>query len=674
LTGYYFSGEKVFSGKHHEGDFTLIDTLITDNSDIISSNSDGWTVIYDPDGKKPPVEFKAEIKDLADISIFNNNDLIGFKDSSGFSVWTKSGEHYISLSGQKKAPTQLKQLPSKSWLLSEKGNGGFHFASIYSEHGEKISDIGTCVDLFDGALETEDQKIIIRAGSNIIRTYTLKGELEVELKASTSLNNDIKMLAQTEGAINDALLKSTDIYKFQHYFTPFGDNKEVAYSKENSKELVGQDPKRTDIKLWSFFYRPNRNRVRHLFSKQYRKISLIEERLDTEIEDTKESANSLRKLVKIRKKWAFSLLIISLIIAPFGLGVMLWGDVLLKEQLIDTDISSQTLGKLLLGASLLLATLSIFPCFSAAKSGAKEAETKDLQVGMIESLLGHAKSVKKKIVNYRNELKSQIPTLTNKLVYSDSEATDLISDKISGKVRKIAMSECGLEEDDLTGEDLPEYLSEWAILQAPDDEVMAMLDKDNRNAFRITRDNSFIFAIQHIQFIFPGRNKLDTFSCYYDVIRDKIYGKSAHAFFYRDVTNVSKRDTHRQHFKDIFGKALGASEITLSVASGDNITVTIRNEETVEQIREKIESHRDDAGEDRSGLQARIREIDLHDDLSEEEREEEKEALREELELLEISEDEQLTDPGLTLQLEKANKLIAHIRKQLRELKELNEA
>jgi len=677
LSAYNFAGSKIFTGEAHDQPFTLIQLMEGDDGSkkLLSSNPDGRILLHDLLGKDQTIKFDANISSARDIVLFENGGLIGFLEPSGLSIWDKRGNRKITFAALKYAPKQVKQLPSGRWVLSHpvpnsKESGR---AYLYSEDGEKIGDIGESSDLFSGVLETNDGKIIVKSNEPVLAQYSPKAELVVSYSEQSEVVSCSVELVKIRNKLITEMEGEPDVYKFSHFLRPpFQHDKKnprrTAYIEDDPKKgLRGEDSRRTDRKLWSFFYRPNIMQIGRFFSSEFRKISVAQESLEKATDELDKRKSDLELSAGKSKTWGIAVLLLSFVVGLTGLLIGFLEQPLdLRSLLEENGVNSgEVMQSLLLGggSGIALSVLFILP---GVRKKRKSATRIGLQIALLADIQEYASATKKQIVDIRSNLLRQVATLKNGRVYSDIEVQGLLAKKIATKVRKVALEECGLDEEDLTGEGLPEYLNEWALLQ-PKSSILNMVDADNLDAFWVARDREPLFAVQHIQFIFPGKNKLDTFSCFYDVIKDKLYGKSAHAFFYRDVTNVMKRDVPREvAFSE---DEMHATEVTLSVASGENITVTIRNEETNEQIHKHVEGQRDDLKSNEESIRRAFEDIDSNPNLTPEEREEEKAAYEQLWNTDGESEDDSI-DPGLTMQLERADKLISHIRKQLRELKE----
>ncbi len=92
--------------------------------------------------------------------------------------------------------------------------------------------------------------------------------------------------------------------------------------------------------------------------------------------------------------------------------------------------------------------------------------------------------------------------------------------------------------------------------------------------------------MQFIQFIFLTKDKIDVFTIYYDFITDKTVGKEAHTFYYKDVTNISKREVGRPATFTVDASGnFEATEIVMAVSSGQEIRLTVLNDDSLSSLK-----------------------------------------------------------------------------------------
>jgi len=185
------------------------------------------------------------------------------------------------------------------------------------------------------------------------------------------------------------------------------------------------------------------------------------------------------------------------------------------------------------------------------------------------------------IKTHRSEILNSLPSHQDNQFFYGDKVNELINNKIKNEIQQSAMKECDVDESDITyqskggktkGQAI--ILQDWSYIQ---DNRPSRLNEQNEKALRFDRKGQLVSAVRSIQYIFLTEEKLDVFSTFYDFIADKHIGRRSNSFYYKDVSNVARREVYRP----FFGREVTGSEITLSAASGDEISLTLMNEESI---------------------------------------------------------------------------------------------
>ena len=189
------------------------------------------------------------------------------------------------------------------------------------------------------------------------------------------------------------------------------------------------------------------------------------------------------------------------------------------------------------------------------------------------------------------------------------------------------MNECGLDKDDIIYKDQePIILPTFSLIQDKERraQVASKLVFENEYSFWPIKGGTLVSAVQFIQYTFLTKDKIDVFTTYYDFITNKAVGKEANAFYYKDVTNIAKKEVDRDDFWEDKSKDISATEIVLSVASGEKIRLTILNEESLSKIHQQTKDVETISPEMlMQKLEDERISIEADDDLSAEEKEDE---------------------------------------------------
>lgn len=343
---------------------------------------------------------------------------------------------------------------------------------------------------------------------------------------------------------------------FPHSTNPISEPKPIVDERRRAARLSRKNEK---FELfWNFFNRPEIDSIRVALGSEMRKLRSFDESLVEKKEKTEAEILHLGKTIP----WIYGAIVLGLV------GVLI--------AFLQPD---ENIGNV---ASIAGGVFALFFAYHLRKAKSKLGNAKKL-LSLVTMLQDKVRSLICEIRDYRRGIIGELPIMERPQIYSGKEITELIDETVRGPIRQAAMNESGIVKEDIVYENNePIVLRDWAYIQEIPDPVRGKIDKHNLNSFWVAQDKQFVFAVQFVQFIFLAEDKLDVFTCFYDFVQDSVIWKEAHAFYYRDVTNISKRDVDRSGLSMLFSSATDegnhsfpATEISFSVASGERISLTI---------------------------------------------------------------------------------------------------
>jgi len=186
------------------------------------------------------------------------------------------------------------------------------------------------------------------------------------------------------------------------------------------------------------------------------------------------------------------------------------------------------------------------------------------------------KQICENCLKYVQEL---IAKYANMDVATQSEILEQIEKQKNKIILKRAKEACGIEDSDIKSEKIV-ILDEFAFLQDVKLSGYKSLDKSYMERYKFIETEErkyYISPCLYIKYIFILNEKIETFSIFYDAIRDKTYGRDIQSFYYEDISKVSESDEEVNNFE--------VTKFEVAINSGDKILINLKNEQTIEQMK-----------------------------------------------------------------------------------------
>jgi F0F1-type ATP synthase assembly protein I len=470
--------------------------------------------------------------------------------------------------------------------------------TLWDSTGKKLNTIDLKFN-FSHILELENNQIAVLTNDKAICMIDGKGEIISSYLEDDDFIKNFHKFIESSDALTHSKKERTDIKQFPHICNPSG--KVIPNTIEEIAEQGLDLEKNNNRIMWDFFNRPLFTPIRKLLKKEenatkrFRKslISLKEER-----ENLLQSNEELLKKTKTAKTIMLVLFFIS-IIAGAGAGYF-----------VDTMAYS-------------IFALSLLLIIQVISKGKKISELESLIIQLnksiitIDTIFSETNNFINNTQLYRASLLKQFPIIKDNKLFNGKEVNKIIKDLLDNSIHKVAMEECGLTQEDIIHtEGRAIILNDWSQIQNNTNKV----NKHNISSFWGV-SQGIVFATQFIQYIFLTKDKIDVFNTHYDFIQNKYIRKEAHAFYYKDVTNITKKEVDRELMQA--NEESSATEITLKVSSGDSIEVTIFNSETFSKLNSEIKNQNEEEDTTIEELEKDRLEIENDDSYSEEEKKEE---------------------------------------------------
>lgn len=652
-----------------------VDTIYFDaDSELLLLRSESAVEVINVDKRSSLARLEVNFGGAGNLIITADQRNIGFSTNSSFRVYSlATGAFKMEFKDKNFALRKAKQLDNDTWITLSQDDR----VQWWSADGQLITNLQGTASIQEGVLLLDNGNLLVTDGSREVREIDTKGNVVSSVGTSTNwrparaaieaLTGAARQLISNKQQVDMAFELRGNVLDFPHYFNVLGMSVDgVGYN--GNKVLSGGSVKRGEVgnkRIWNFFYRPKTGQLINQFTSVMRESASNDTSLTELKEQWQQAQDKLRKSAKLRgiKGW------ITFLIALGAGGYGYWQNGLDVQQHLDFWIPGAVAA-----VALLLALLD----WGSKSNAGKQIAELDSAMACLDKVHSLVKVVKSRVKEYRMHLLSQVPQVGDERP-SDKQMASHITQLLEGKLRNIALEECGLDEADVNSTDaegnpIRTYINEPAYLQFSDpSEIPRGLTPDNLVSFFLGPKNEPIFAVQFIQFFFLGAKKIDAFTCFYDFINDEMVANESHTFYYRDVTNISKRQldlTDTDSFADRLAKAKVCIEMKLVVASSDNIRINIATEETYRMINENVADTAAEQLEERlRNIDDEINRIESSEDLSQEEKDEEIADLKA-TRAQQKAEFERRIDENNSSNEGTSQQIIQHVRGRLRELKE----
>ena len=585
-----YKGDFISSIDEHSKEIMAIDIF---DKKILSISLNDIIVLSDLNGNNI-FSIEEKIDDVKKVNIWK--DSIHILDNEQLNIYDKfTGSKIISFDNQKEFIDNFKRLNKNILTLSD------YSISLWDERGKLIKNL-TVLFSFEDIMPLEDNLIAVIDSSNQIFILDDQGNILSEYKKG-DIANDFKDLISASKKLMMEKVERSNINQFPHISNPVG----TTVMNNSIDEIEKQDIDFSDPKfnktMWDFFNRPLFRPVKRLLKKEENKTKRFKKEIVSSIDlmekDISEKQELLEKESK-SKKTIISILIVFLLI---GAGAGFVNKLLFSILILPLILIFVLVGK----------NTNIQNFKGHITKLTNEINTlKKLQLGCDDFI--HELKI------HRNSLIKQFPIVQDKKLFDGIKVNEMVTNLLNNDINNVAMNECGLIQEDIIHQDQKAIiLNDWSLIQSNTNKV----DNHNMHSFWGT-GSGIIFATQFIQYIFLTKDKIDVFNTHYDFIKNKFIRKEAHAFYYKDVTNITKKEVDRKLMED--DDATPATEITLKVSSGDSIELTILNSDTLSKL--SSSSVDNEQNEDKlNELEQVKKEIENDTTLSDEEKEEELEFL-----------------------------------------------
>lgn len=670
-----FYGENIATMEEHED--TILGAIELKNGDIVTVSKDESLRFWNPRTGVVKAIIDAKVEQLSNINFFSNRKQLTINEPTGVSIWRFSGEKIIELKGQTKPISVAYSLQNGYWLIWSDGE----FPSLWSDQGDMLKRFSFNFSPDNGFVEKVDvEQLLIQSEHGQVSLWQYDGTLidaHVRCSDVTEIFND---LSKAQRSVNDHIDEHPSINHYPHLRNFFGSKQYKSLlvpAIEMEKQGLNFDGDEKRQELWNFFNRPIPRLLATAMKHEVKVARTAEKSLNEKITTAEEAMSTHQKKRSFNKGVSFFWLLLTAVIAAAG------GYFGTESNAPDAfnnlahsyipDYRSLPLEVVwgIFGAGATFTFLLCFSFFMKNRAQKKKQLREQGNLTLLNAMLPSFHQIIDQVKAHRSKLWKSVPLKKNRNLYNGESANEIIQDIIKNNIEQNGLDECGLDKEDVIYSNHEAIvLSDWALIQSNEkrQQVRNKLHGDNEFSFWSDKNGSLIFGVQYIQFIFLTAEKIDLFTTFYDFLNQKCIGKEANAFYYKDVTNISKREVDREN--GFSQKGIPATEISLSVSSGDQIHLTILNEDSLSSIVEAAkQSEEQERAKDHSilmQLENKKKEILADTSLDEEEREEELDDI--ETQLSAMKKENTVLDSVVSTN--KADEAIKNIRHQIRQHKQ----
>lgn len=667
------SGKELLSlSGHIENVLGLIEI---DEERLLSAGEDKTIRVWSLDTGESLTVIEGDANDINQITISSCHNFIILTQKKSAIIWSINGKKLVELKGLRTRIKAFTSLSSGNWLIQSQKNS----ISLWSERGKLLTTFKKNFELYN-VIEKSQGSLLIKENDGTISFWSKKGKLVKRHNRSESVSKTFQSLIDGIQKKHQHITSHSHIRHYPHSKNSLYD-RDLSFfnaAKQIKKQKLNFENNSAQRKTWDFFNRPVlksiKTALKSVISRARQSETTLEEKRQENLVHIKK-----RHIHLIYSSLAFALLTSTALLSvnttyqavknPEGFileNSNLTGKLPKSIDFLDTQIPQDLMVRTLAIIVVLLAIFSAIKLLSLSRNFIKDIQQCRANNVVIKEAFPVIEELISQIKSHRRKILTESPSLHNIDLYKGVHITSKIQKTIHEKLKKIALNECGLSQGDIIFKNQePIILSGWSLIQDEEKrkEVSNQLSMHNELSFWNIH-GQLTFAVQYIQYIFLTKDKIDVFTSYYDFIKDRIYGKESNAFYYKDVTNMHKKDVQRTSLDlNQNGESFAATEIALFVASGEKIQLTILNEESLASI-EKLKNDKkekplqeviDELIEERTLLMN-------NSQISNTTRQEECDLIDSQITELEMA----IIQPNIELAQSKADEAISNIRKQVK--------
>jgi len=607
---------------------------LTDVDRVVSWSRDRTARVWNSRTGDEICRITTTIDSTRELLVASTEEFLCFMESVGARMVATDGTELALLRKQTALLKEIHHLDSGRWLTE--GGGSFR---LWSREGKLLQQLDRGFSFADGYLDLPDGRLLIADLADQLLLFDTDGTRLARRAADSQLSQRIRAFLR---ARKDAFTEMEARPTYQHHEHLCSPIERPTIAADELSELeLSEATLKKNRPLWDFFNRPIFKSIKTAMRKEIEVADSARNEARRALDDHRSRATRALRFRKIS-------------------GVLFIGAVL---------------GALLsyAGDSLPLTVVTAIVAAGAGYSAIQQHRTGRAMreaATALQPIPPQADKLIDDIKAYRRRILSGIPVVNAPHLYYGREVQSAIAETIKNKLEPMALAECGLAREEVvfTGRQAI-VLRDWALIQTNSPGADKISPHD-LVSFWWAHDGEILFAVQFLQFIFLTNDKIDVFTTYYDFIAEKVVGKEAHAFYYKDVTNISKRDVDRPTGIAGAQRDVQATEIAMAVSSGQRITLTVLNDQSVSLLRGNG-GGKDEATPKRDLLaQLETQREDIRADraLTEEVRREELEAIEGQIATLKA----EMVDPDKSAGVARqADEAIANIRSRIREHKQV---
>jgi len=662
----------------------IIGVMELDNGQLISASEDNTLRFWELNSGKCVACINTAIDSFESVKFFKRTEKLALKEAIGVSIWDFKGNQVLVMKGQKQHLNSVIKLSSGNWLIWGENEN----PSQWSDDGTLMHRFNFQFDFESGFIELPNNELLIKSGMGRASEWnenSQTGQVSQWDSQGKKLNTHAQQqeltelfdsLAQAKIEVEDTFISHPDITYYPHARNLLGDKKSYLIpADEIEKQQLTFGIKSDRKKIWDFFNRPLFAPINTALKKQVKLARRAEKVLKDKSEATELLIEKYRKKRAVNKILAIIFLVLTVMLAAPSYYFLTQADGVQSLTGLLSQIAPE-LARLTpkelnisLGSAIgVIAFITLFFFMGNKSNKTKQlAQTENLNIQKV--MLPAFYQLITDVKAYRRRLRREIPFLNDKTLFSGDETNAIIERKITESLQQRALDECGIEKDEVIYTNHEAIvLPAWSLIQDKDKraQVKNKLVFENEFSFWGDKNKALVFAVQYVQYIFLTEEKIDVFTTYYDFISDKYVGKEANAFYYKDVTNISKREVDRDNTISSKDEGIAATEIALSVSSGETIRLTILNEDSMTAITEAARLNEGKSPEMMLKELEAKREQLITQDMDEDDREDELSVIDSEINSIKSN----MVELDSVSSSNKADEAIKNIRKQIRNHKQ----
>lgn len=518
---------------------------------LVSWSNDQLIRVWAPNDEEPKLRIQSKLDGPGELNFSPARDFLWFRTVHGTRIARFDTGEKILLRGQTEPWDEIARLKDGRWVTRTN-----EVITLWTRKGKAKQVFPNSGSIQSSLFELRDGRLLVVDGASNIVMLSPRGRRVAIASERSGVAALFTSYSRASQDARRAIEERPSTEHFEHRRNPYAPT-HIPREVHAGRSPRGAAP--YDQPLWQFFNRPD-----------FQAIHRWQRECIQELEQVQEHGKSVRRELEKKERYlSWGLLGVAALLFSVGLSLAVVSREHKPERMLLALLMASGLAGLLYLYGMIRETSS------ARTALAPLPQLVATQLAAIE--------------DHRGRILDDLPPVRNQQLYTRQFLRAQIEQAVYA-LRDFALQECGLSRDELSASSVG--LGDWAFLHVGRADA-ARLCPDTLTSFWWTPDTQeLIYAVQRIQYLFMAAAQVDVVTVLYDFVEQRVLEKTAHAFAYRDLIDVSKRSIERDAAALGMPGQLTASELVFTTASGEHEALTVLNETSVSALRSAESSER----------------------------------------------------------------------------------